>query len=164
VERVYGFEPVFDENSRVLVLGSFPSVKSRQTDFYYGNRQNRFWKMLSDYTMTPMPASIEEKKRLLHGHGIALWDIATSCCIRGSADDSITDYTVADLNRVLKNAKIELILLNGKKAAEIFLKYYGDLAVAYQVMPSTSPANPRYHDTAWKEAFDGIFGVAGRTE
>jgi hypoxanthine-DNA glycosylase len=164
VERVYGFDPVFDENSRVLVLGSFPSVKSRKTDFYYGNRQNRFWKMLSDYTMAPMPESIEEKKSLLLGHGIALWDMVTSCFIRGSADDSITDYTVADLNGVLKSAKIELILLNGKKAAEIFLKYYGDFAVAYRVMPSTSPANPRYDYTLWKEALDGVFGVARRTE
>jgi G:T/U-mismatch repair DNA glycosylase len=93
--------------------------------------------------------------------------MVTSCFIHGSADDSITDYTVADLDRVIKRAKIELILLNGKKAAEIFLKYYGDRGgayKAYKVMPSTSPANPRYDQKVWKEALDGVFGVAGRTE
>lgn len=156
-ERFYGFEPVFDKDSRVLVLGSFPSVKSRKIQFYYGNPQNRFWKMLSCYFGAPMPETTEEKKKFILGHGIALWDVVQSCEIEGSADDSIRNYMPAALERVLGEGKISLILLNGKKALAVFQENYGGCGVEYRVMPSTSPANPRYDYNVWKEALDGVF-------
>lgn len=155
--RFTGFAPVYDKESKVLVLGSFPSVLSRKTDFYYGNPQNRFWKMISRYFDLPMPATNEEKKALLHERGVALWDVVQSCEIVGSADDKISDYETAKIDEVLKNARIKLILLNGKKAFTVFEENYKNCGVEYKLMPSTSPANPRYKYEIWKEAFDEVF-------
>ena len=87
-----GFPPVFDEHSRVLILGSFPSVQSRRVSFYYGNPQNRFWKMLSDYFQAPMPATTEEKRAFVLERGVALWDAVMSCDVAGSKDESIVNY------------------------------------------------------------------------
>lgn len=154
-----GFAPVFDQSSRVLILGSFPSVKSRLTDFYYGHPQNRFWKMLSTYFLQPMPVTNEEKRNLVLGHGVALWDVVMSCDVIGSKDDSIVNYTPAPLEEVFEGARIERILLNGRRAAAVFEEGYKDCGIPYLVMPSTSPANPRYRYEAWKEALDGIFGI-----
>lgn len=159
-ERAEGFAPVFDENSRVLILGSFPSVKSRANSFYYGHPQNRFWKMLSACFAVPMPVTNEEKRAFVLDRGIALWDVVQRCEIVGSSDSSIGAYEPANLEEVLDRAKIELILLNGKKAQAIFEKHYGDCGVPYRTMPSTSPANPRYDEKIWREAIHGIFGIA----
>ena len=156
-ERVFGLDPVYDENSRILILGSFPSVQSRKTDFYYGNPQNRFWKLLASFFGEPLPVGKEGKKAFVLRHGIALWDVVTSCRIVGSADDTITDYTRADLTKVLTKAKIELVLLNGKKALSVFEEGYKDCGVPYKVMPSTSPANPRYKEEIWRRAFNEVF-------
>ncbi len=157
MERVEGFAPVFDENSKVLILGSFPSVKSRQINFYYGHKQNRFWKMLSTYFQAPMPETIEQKKVLLRRHGIALWDVVQSCEIIGSKDETIQNYTPARIEEVLNNADIRLILLNGKRAFTVFEENYKNCGVDYRLMPSTSPANPRYTYRAWEEAFNDVF-------
>ncbi len=154
-----GFPPVFDENSRVLILGSFPSVKSRLVSFYYGHPQNRFWKMLSGYFGEPMPQTTAEKKAFVLGHGVALWDVVMSCDVVGSKDDSIVNYTPARIEEVLQGAKIERILLNGKRALSVFEEGYKDCGVPYFVMPSTSPANPRYRYEIWKEALDAVFGI-----
>ena len=159
-QRKQGFAPVFDENSRVLILGSFPSVKSRQIDFYYGNKQNRFWKMICGYFHEGIPETIEEKKEFLFRRNIALWDMVISCEIEGSADSSVRKEEVADLNLVLKNTKIEKILLNGTLAYDLFVKHYGDLTVCHQKMPSTSPANPRFDEKLWKEALYDVFGIS----
>lgn len=159
MQRIEGFAPEFDENSRVLILGSFPSVKSRAVSFYYGNPQNRFWKMLSAYFNAPMPVTNEEKRAILRRHGIALWDVVQSCEIKGSADADIENYVPAKLEQVLSRAKIELILLNGKKALAVFEETYGECGVPYLVMPSTSPANPRYNEKIWTEALDGVFAA-----
>lgn len=96
----HGFEPVFDERSRVLVLGSFPSVLSRANDFYYGNPQNRFWRVAAACLGEPVPATIAEKRRMLLAHGIALWDVIASCDIVGSSDASIRNVRPADIGRV----------------------------------------------------------------
>ncbi len=157
--KAEGFAPVFDAHSRVLILGSFPSVKSRLTDFYYGNPQNRFWKMLSEYFHASMPATNEEKRRFVLGHGVALWDVVMSCDVIGSKDDSIANYVPARLEEVFANAPIGRILLNGRRAAAVFEENYKNCGIPYFVLPSTSPANPRYRYEAWKEALDGIFGV-----
>lgn len=152
-----GFEPVFDKNSRILILGSFPSVKSREVEFYYGNKQNRFWRIICSYFGDDIPKSTEGKKQFLRRSNIALWDIVTECSIVGSSDSSIRDYKVADLDRVLSQSPIELIILNGGKAFEIFKKYYPDCVVPYIKLPSTSPANMRCSEEEWRAALDKVF-------
>ena len=159
-QRKVGFEPVFDEHSRVLVLGSFPSVKSRQMDFYYGNKQNRFWRMICGYFHELIPESVDGKREFLLRNHVALWDVVTSCEIEGSADASVKNAEIADLQRVLNHANIEKILLNGTLSYELFVKNYPDLPISYQKMPSTSPANPRYQEQLWKEALDDVFGIS----
>lgn len=159
-ERKIGFEPVFNEHSRILILGSFPSVKSRQIDFYYGNKQNRFWLMICGYFGEPLPQSTEGKRAFLLRNKIALWDMVTSCEIQGSSDASVKNAEIADLHKVLNYAKIEKILLNGALSYNLFVKNFGDLSVNYQKMPSTSPANPRYREEIWKEALDDVFTIS----
>lgn len=151
-ERVkMGFAPVYDENSKVLILGSFPSVKSREIAFYYGHKQNRFWKMLFSFFGEEPTSSIEEKKEFLLRHGIALWDIATECKIQGSSDASITDAKIADLTPILQATKLQAILLNGTLAYQLFCSRYGGIDIPYYKMPSTSPANPRFDEIVWRE-------------
>ena len=155
--RKIGFAPVFDKDSRVLILGSFPSVKSREIDFYYGHKQNRFWKMLCGYFGEEIPATIDGKKSFLQRNHIALWDMVVSCEIQGSSDASVKNAVTADLSEVLGHAKIEKILLNGTLSYDLFVKSYADLEIPYTKMPSTSPANPRYDEKIWKEALDEVF-------
>ena len=155
--RKIGFAPVFDKDSRVLILGSFPSVKSREIDFYYGHKQNRFWKMLCGYFGEEIPSTIDGKKAFLGRNHIALWDMVVSCEIQGSSDASVKNAVTADLNEVLGRAKIEKILLNGTLSYDLFMKSYADLAIPYAKMPSTSPANPRYDEKIWKGALDDVF-------
>ena len=156
-ERKNGFSPVFNENSRVLILGSFPSVKSRQVDFYYGNKQNRFWKIVCEYFKEKIPNTMEGKREFLLKNNIALWDMVDSCEIVGSADSSIKAPVLVDLNEVLLYAKIEKIFLNGALSYQLFLKKYKDLCVPYQRLPSTSPANVRFDERIWKEELNKVF-------
>ena len=152
-----GFAPVFDEQSRVLILGSFPSVKSRKIEFYYGNKQNRFWRLLCGYFGENVPETTDGKKAFLAKYNVALWDMVTACEIDGSSDASIKNAEIANLHEVLSFAKIEKILLNGSTAYRLFVDNYADLPVPYEQMPSTSPANPRFDESVWKKAFDAIF-------
>ena len=156
-QRKQGFAPVFDKDSRVLILGSFPSVKSREIDFYYGHKQNRFWKMLCGYFEESVPETIEGKKEFLKRNKIALWDMVVSCEVEGSADASVKNAVTADLNEVLRHAAIEKILLNGTLSYELFVQAYEGLSIPYEKMPSTSPANPRYNETVWRRALDEVF-------
>ena len=137
------FEPVFDETSRVLILGSFPSVKSREQKFYYGHPQNRFWKVLARVCKTEtVPDTIEEKKQFLLAHHIAVWDVIAECDIIGSSDSSIKNVVPNDLNRILKNAPIQQIYGNGGKAYALYQKYtYPQIQREMIKLPSTSPAN-----------------------
>ena len=146
-----GFPPVYDENSKVLILGSFPSVKSRESAFYYGNKQNRFWKMLFGIFGEPPIDSVEGKKEFLLRHGIALWDIATECKIKGSSDSALTEPKIADLFPIFEKAKLERILLNGALAYNLFCSRYAEISIPYYKLPSTSPANPRYTEEPWRE-------------
>ncbi len=148
-ERSVGFEPVFNRESRILILGSFPSVLSRKGGFYYGNKQNRFWKVLAAAFGCEIPITNEQKRELVLSHGIALWDIVTECEIKGSMDANIKNYAVADLNEVLFNADIKKILLNGAKAYEIFSARYPRLLNIAVKMPSTSSANVRFDINKW---------------
>lgn len=143
------FEPVYDSNSRILILGTFPSVKSREFHFYYGHPQNRFWKVLAAITKEPIPSSIPEKKQLLLGHRIAVWDVIQSCEIIGSSDSSIRNVAPADIPWLLKQAPISAIFGNGAKACELFQRYtqpllegnFPEEMCAIHKLPSTSPAN-----------------------
>lgn len=159
-ERKIGFEPVFDENSRILILGSFPSVKSRQIDFYYGNKQNRFWRTVCGYFGETVPETTEGKKDFLRRRNIALWDMVISCEIEGSADASVKNAETANLNEIFERTKIEKILLNGTLAYELFLKNYAKVNVPYVKMPSSSPANPRFDEKVWRKELDDVFGIS----
>lgn len=154
---IKGFEPVYDKNSRVLILGSFPSVKSRKVEFYYGNRQNRFWRVVSAYFEEPLPQTTEEKINFLLKRNIALWDIVTECEIVGSQDSTIKNYKVADLKTLLQNSEIGYIILNGGKASSVFLSQYADINVPYEKLPSTSPANTRFDEKEWFNALSRAF-------
>lgn len=133
------FQPVFNKNSKILILGTFPSVKSREQHFYYGHPQNRFWKVLAALTKEPVPADILQKKQLLLNHNIAVWDVIQSCEIIGSSDSSIRNVIPSDIGSLLKQAPIDAVFGNGNKACELFTKYNP----AYHIhrLPSTSPAN-----------------------
>ena len=155
-----GFPPVYDKNSRVLILGSFPSVKSREISFYYGNKQNRFWKTICGFFQENIPETVDGKKEFLLRNNIALWDMATSCEIEGSSDSSVKNATIADLTKILATAKIEKILLNGTLAYDLFMQKYAQIAIPYVKMPSTSPANPRYKQEIWWRELDEIFRIS----
>ena len=112
----HNIAPVYDENSRVLVLGSFPSVRSREQKFFYGHPHNRFWKVLALVFEEKVPENIDEKKNLLLGHNIALWDVIASCDIDGSSDSSIKNVAFNDLSQILSKADVRAVVLNGKTA------------------------------------------------
>lgn len=160
--RPAGFAPVIAPDSRVLILGSFPSVKSRAVGFYYGNPQNRFWRTLCGFFGEEIPPSAEEKRAFLLRRRVALWDIVTSCEIKGSADASIRAETVADLPALLEASAVEAIFTNGSKPYEILGKRFPDLLPMTVKLPSTSPANPRFSEEAWRLALSEAFPAARR--
>ena len=136
------FPPLYDENSKVLILGSFPSVKSREMMFFYGHPQNRFWKVMAGIFDEKTPASIEEKKNLILRNHLALWDVIAECEIVGSSDASIKNARANDLSRILENAPIRKIIVNGKTAERLYVKYIEPVTgMKAVVLPSTSPAN-----------------------
>ena len=142
---LHPFGPLFSPESRILILGSFPSVKSREQNFFYGHPQNRFWKVIAALFDQPVPATIPEKKELILSHGLALWDSIASCVITGSSDASIRDVRANDLRIILDSCPIERIYCNGRKSHEMYNKYIlpvlGREAVC---LPSTSPANAQW--------------------
>lgn len=150
--------PVHDEHSRVLILGSFPSVLSRAQGFFYGNPQNRFWKVLAGVLEQPVPESVEEKKAFLLKNRIALYDAAISCEIVGSSDSALKNAIPADLSPILTGADIRAVFANGKKAWEI-TKAGGQETI---LLPSTSPANARWKlemlIETWAEALLPVLG------
>lgn len=149
--RCTGFVPYVNEDSEILILGSFPSVMSRKSDFYYGNPQNRFWKVLSAVYNAPLPCDNDSKKALLKANKIALWDMVTECDIDGSMDSAIKNATVADIDSFLSRYKIKRIIANGKTAYR-YLSLFPQYLPFSLCLPSTSPANPRFSFDAWKKA------------
>ena len=115
--------PLYDEFSRVLILGSFPSVKSREQQFFYGHKQNRFWRVMAQVLDCPVPVSIEQKREMLLSHHIAVWDVIAGCEITGSSDASIRNVTPNDLSEILTCADIREIYTNGGKAGQLYKKY-----------------------------------------
>ncbi len=143
--EIHNINPVYDKNSRVLVLGSFPSVKSRQQQFFYGHPQNRFWKVLAAIFDDELPESIEEKKRFLLKNHVAVWDVIQSCEITESSDSSIDQVTANDLSQILNTADIQHIFCNGSKSYDLFQKYMKQkITIKTDKLPSTSPANAQY--------------------
>lgn len=139
---IHPFPPLFHSESKILILGSLPSVKSREQMFFYGHPQNRFWKMLSQIFEEPIPQSIEEKKQLILRHDLALWDTIYSCDIIGSSDSSIKNVIPTDLMEILKKSKIKKIICNGKASGKYYTQYQmKSTLIEPVILPSTSPAN-----------------------
>lgn len=154
------FQPVFDERSQILILGTLPSVKSREQQFYYGHPQNRFWRLLA-LLMEPekdaAPQTIEEKKDFLLRHHIAIWDVVAECDIIGSSDSSIRNVVAADISVILREAPIQAIYANGGKARELYEKYtYEKTGREIIKLPSTSPANAAFTMERLREAWSVI--------
>ncbi len=156
-EIKYGFAPLFDKDSKLLILGSFPSVKSRKVEFYYGNPQNRFWRTVCSFFGESVPPTVDGKKSFLLRRNIALWDIVTECEISGSQDSTIKNFKVADLKTLLQNCYIRYIILNGSTAYKIFTDNYAGLNIPYKKLSSTSPANTRFYEEEWRDALSGVF-------
>lgn len=171
----HGFEPVFDQHSRVLVLGSFPSVLSRANAFYYGNPQNRFWRVMAACLGVPVPpnegdslasgepatldASVAAKRAMLLNGGVALWDVIESCDIKGSSDASIKNVVPARVELFTSNASIEQVICNGGTAGHLYKRYLQErTCLPAVVLPSTSPANAAWRlerlVERWREAVD----------
>lgn len=143
---VHPLTPIFDKNSKILILGTMPSPKSRENGFYYAHPQNRFWPVLSDVLKEPLPCSNFERRALLIRHGIALWDVLQSCEIQGADDSSIRKPVANDLRSILNNAAIQAIFTTGGKAAQLYKKYcLPETGIEAIELPSTSPANCRYY-------------------
>ena len=139
-------EPVYNEKSKILILGSFPSVKSREEGFFYGHPQNRFWKVLATIFNENIPQTIQEKKELLLNNKVAVWDVIHSCEITGSSDSSIKNVEVNDLTQILNAADIKKIFVNGKKAYSLYNKYMKQTVMKEAIcLPSTSPANATWN-------------------
>lgn len=142
---IHNIEPVFDENSRVLILGSFPSVRSREAAFFYGHPQNRFWRVTAAVFGCETPVTVAEKKAFLLNNKIALWDVISSCDIEGSSDTSIRNAKPNDISLILNKADIRKIFVNGKTAEKYYNKYILPLTgINVFCLPSTSPANAAF--------------------
>ena len=153
-------EPVFDKESKILILGSFPSVKSREEGFFYGHPQNRFWKVLAEIWKEPVPVSIDEKKSFLLRNHIAVWDVIKSCDIEGSSDSSIKNVVANDIGVILLKADIKQIYVNGKKAQQLYQKYiYPMLQKEAICLPSTSPANAAWSLERLVQEWRKIHGI-----
>ena len=138
------FPPIFDENSRVLILGSLPSVASREANFYYMHPQNRFWRVMSSlFKENFLTMTAEEKRETLLHYGVALYDVVFSCLITGSGDASIKSVKYADIPTILQNSNVQKIFLNGGKAFALFKKGFPEYAEKAVLLPSTSPANAK---------------------
>lgn len=155
-ERVtHEFPPVYDSGSRVLILGTIPSPKSRERGFYYMHPQNRFWKMLCAVLGEDIPADVEGRRKLCLKHGVALWDVLESCDISGAEDSSIKNAKPNDLRKILSSSPVKAVFTTGKKAHALYKKYFPDLPGDI-CLPSTSPANRTISETEMLEEYRKI--------
>lgn len=139
------FAPVYNEESKVLILGSLPSVKSREQGFYYGHPRNRFWKVVASVLGVPVPVTIDEKKQMLFDGHVAVYDVIRNCEIVGSSDSSIRNVIPADIKNIVEHAPIRAVFTNGKTAGRLYRKYQsGHIDLPMIELPSTSPANAAF--------------------
>ena len=140
--QVHPFEPLWDEHSQILILGSFPSVRSREIGFYYGHPQNHFWKLMSILYQDDMPYSVAERKSFALKHGFALWDAIKSCTITGSSDSSIREAVPNDIAFLLRNSSIQRVFCNGCEAFKLYERYCApECGMRVTLLPSTRAAN-----------------------
>ena len=151
------FPPVVDENSKILILGSFPSVKSREIQFYYGNKQNKIWKIFEEFFGEEISSSVDFKKEFLLRHKIAMWDVVKKSSIKGSGDLELVKKVeeVNDIPSLLKNyPNIKKVFCNGKASVELMKKYFPKIEVSY--LHSTSPANVSFKKEEWFDALSNV--------
>ena len=142
---IHPFEPIYSNTSKILILGSLPSVKSREKNFFYGHPQNRFWKVISGLMNESVPVDVEAKRELLLKHDIAIWDVIQSCDIKGSSDSSIKNVTPTDLASIVEQSRITKVFCNGKTSGKLYEKYQSKrVGIDAMILPSTSPANAAY--------------------
>ena len=142
---VHPIPPVYDGASRILILGSFPSVRSRETGFFYGHPQNRFWRVLAAVTGETAPQTVPEKRAFLLRQRIALWDVVASCDITGSSDASVKNAVPNDISRILREAPIRAVFTNGRTADRLYDRFFGEsVLLPKRCLPSTSPANAAF--------------------
>ena len=142
---VHPIPPLFSPVSDVLILGSFPSVKSRENMFFYGHPQNRFWKVIATLFCCEVPKTIDEKKQLILNNDLALWDVIAECEITGSADSTIKNVVPNDISGILNESQISRIFVNGKTAFKYYRKYIEqEVGIKAVCLPSTSPANANF--------------------
>jgi len=152
--------PIYDEDSKILILGTMPSPKSRSAGFYYSHPQNRFWKTIAEVLYVQTPVTIDEKINLLRTHGIALWDVLAACKISGADDSSIKDVIVNDFTKIFETANIQAVFTTGKKATQLFERYcenkYGYKPI---YLPSTSPANCKMSQQELVSAYRTLMAI-----
>lgn len=154
---IHPIPPLFNEESETLILGSFPSVKSREAAFFYGHPQNRFWTVVAEIYGYNKPQTVEEKTKLILENKLAMWDVIESCEIEGSADSTISNVTANDLSIILENSKVDRIFVNGKTAEKYYKKYtYPKTEIKAICLPSTSPANAAWNIERLVEAWQII--------
>ncbi len=156
---VHPFAPLYDSQSKILILGSLPSVKSREQRFFYGHPQNRYWRLMAAIFNETVPQTIEEKKALALNHHIAMWDVIYSCVIIGSGDSSIKNVVPTDLSKIIRDCDIRQVFCNGKTSGMVYHKYQEPLlGISATVLPSTSPANAAWSFErlleAWKSEIE----------
>lgn len=150
-------QPLYDKHSKILILGSFPSVKSREQDFFYGHPQNRFWRVLARVFQTEVPNTVEEKKAFLLENNVAVWDVIASCNIKGSMDNTICNVVPNDLMPILNGSAVEKIFVNGKTAKKLYDQYIlPKTKMEAFLLPSTSPANAAWNLERLAEAWNII--------
>ena len=142
---IHKIPPIYTENSKILILGTIPSPKSRENSIFYGNPQNRFWKVLSQILKEPFPNTNEDKISIAKKYNIAIWDVLYSCDIEGASDNTIKNPVPNNLNKIINQSQIKYIFTTGTKAFQLYNKYcFNDTKIEAVLLPSTSPANFRY--------------------
>lgn len=154
--EIHNIPPLYNEKAKILILGSFPSVKSREGQFFYHHPQNRYWKVMAAVFGVSVPETIEEKKQMILSHHAAMWDVIASCDITGSSDSSIKNVVPNDIGKLLQETEIERIYTNGSTAHKYYQKYVKKtIGREDTVLPSTSPANAAWSlerlIAAWRE-------------
>ena len=162
LEKVSSFKPVFDSTSTILMLGTMPSPKSREVGFYYSHPQNRFWRIMAELFQTDVPASTDDKTRLMLENRIALWDVLAACMIKNAEDSSIKEAEYNNFSIIFSVADIRAVFTTGKKAFDLYSKHNASKTHPPIYLPSTSPANCRLPYAEIAESYRRILSFTNR--